>query len=223
MKNHPTPEEWMSFLYGEDSATRQAECRAHLRDCPECQQQWQTWRGSMAALDAWSVLPAPSRHATSPSRPRWPAAAAAAAAVLLAVGIAVGRLTASSSADARRAVAALRSEMESKLAGARDQLIQDLQLHQAELAQTIHAAAIEAASEETQQALSKFANALDQRREADHEAYVAALKQIEEQRLTDYATLRTALDTVAVNADDGLSQAHEQLMELATVARPTDH
>ena len=48
----------------------------------------------------------------------------------------------------------------------------------------------------------------------------AALKQIEEQRLTDYATLRTALDTVAVNADDGLSRAQEQLIELAAIARP---
>src|SRR5216117_2966844 len=219
MKTHPTPEEWMSFLYGEDSPASHAERSAHLRGCPECHQRLQTWRGSMAALDAWT-MPLPRGQHPGSRMLRW---AAAAAVVVLAFGFAIGRLTASPSARLSKAMAELRSEMELKLADAREELAQDLQLQQAELAQSIHAVAMQIADDETQHLLGKFAKALEERREIDHEAYLAALKQIEEQRLTDYATLRTALDTVAVNADDGLSRAQEQLMELATIARPMEH
>ena len=216
MKNHPTPEEWMSFLYGEDPPARHAECSGHLRACPECHQRVQTWRASMVALDAW-VVPQPCGQRPWRRPLRW----AAAAAVVLALGFVLGRATSSASADSRKAQTALRSEMESRLAAVREELRHNWQLQQTELAHNIHAASTDAASDATEQLFTKLAKALDERREADHETYLAALKQIEEQRLTDYATLRTALDTVAVNADDGLSRAQEQLIELAAIARPT--
>src|SRR5262249_28896793 len=157
----------------------------HLRDCLECRRQVQGWRSSMAALDAWQ-LPQPRQRPAFSSALRW----AAAAAVVLALGFVIGRLTALSSRDLKKAQAALRSQMQSELAGAREELTRNLQLHRAELAQTIHAAAAVAATEETQELLDKFAKALDERREVDQETYLAALKQIEEQRLNDYATLR---------------------------------
>jgi hypothetical protein len=59
-----------------------------------------------------------------------------------------------------------------------------------------------------------------QQRETDREFYVAALKSLEEHRVSEYAALRKDLDTVAVNADDGLSRAQEQLIELATLTQP---
>ena len=80
-------------------------------------------------------------------------------------------------------------------------------------------AAFDAAGEEAEHLLARITKVIDERREADHNAYAAALGQVEERRQSDFAALRTDLDTVAVNADDGLSRAQEKLIELATLAK----
>jgi len=208
MKTHPTPEEWMSFLYGEDSPARHAELGAHLHQCAECRGQVQTWRGGMTALDAWTE-PQPRRRWAPAPAVRW----AAAAAVILGLGIGVGRITSPAQAEMQQLTAALRAEMDTKLASAREEFDRTLQQQQAEVAEVVQAAAIDAAGEELEHLSARIANVINQRREADQETYLAALKQMEER----YATLRQDLDTVAVNADDGLSQAREQLIELAAI------
>src|SRR5207245_10403216 len=48
---HPSTEEWMSFLYEENSPRQRTELKAHLRSCPECCVKVAEWRAGMRALD----------------------------------------------------------------------------------------------------------------------------------------------------------------------------
>jgi hypothetical protein len=219
MKTHPTSEEWMSFLYGEDSPARHAELGAHLQGCAACRRQVQTWRGSMSALDAWAVPQTRRRSRFAAPAVRW----AAAAVVILGLGLGVGRLTSSANASAEQLAATLRSEMETKLASTREAFARTLQQQRAELAEAVHAAVVDAAGAEAEEIYARIARVLDERHENDRAAYFAALRQLDERRANDYAALRQDLDTVAVNADDGFSQTREQLLQLATYTQPGPH
>jgi len=214
MKTHPTPEEWMSFLYGEDSPARHAELGAHLHQCAECRGQVQAWRGSMTALDAWTEPPARRRWVPAPAV-RW----AAAAVVVLGLGIGLGRTTSSPSAEMRQLTAQLRNEMDTKFVSTREAFAQSLEQQRMEFTEAVQSAAMEARSDEAEQLLIRLAKLIEERREADQLTYLSALKQVEER----YAALRQDLDTVAVNADDGFSQTREQLVEIAALAqRPSN-
>jgi anti-sigma factor RsiW len=88
--NHPKPEEWVPYIYGEaPSDTRQA-LKAHLKACPQCRQEIETWKRSLGRLDLWRlprVRPRPPVLLTP--FVSW----AAAAAIMLAAGILIGRAT----------------------------------------------------------------------------------------------------------------------------------
>lgn len=211
MKTHPTPQEWMAFLYGEDSPARHAELGAHLHDCADCRRQVQTWRGSMAALNSWTMPQARQRTLFAVPAMRW----AAAAVLMLGLGIGAGRLGSSANADVGRLAAELRSEMEARLASTHEAFSQTLQQQRVQFAEAAHAAALEATSDEAEQLFARLARLVEERREADQQTYLAALKQVEER----YAALRQDLNTVAVNADDGLTQTREQLVEIAALAQ----
>jgi hypothetical protein len=215
MKTHPTPEEWMAFLYGEDSPARHTELGAHLHECADCRRHVQTWRGSMAALDTWTMPRTRQRSKFTAPVVRW----AAAAAVVLGLGIGFGRLSSSANADLGRLAAQLRSEMDAKLATTRNAFAQTLQQQQAEFAEAVHAAAAEATNDDAEKVFTRLAQLIEERREADQQTYLAALKQIEER----YAALRQDLNTVAVNADDGLTQTREQLVQIAALAQRPEH
>ena len=66
MNPHPTPEEWMSFLYEEDSQADHRLRTEHLRQCAECRQEVERWHHSMQALDDWQ-LPAAAVPASAAS------------------------------------------------------------------------------------------------------------------------------------------------------------
>ena len=215
MKTHPTPEEWMSFLYGEDAPPRHIELDAHLRDCAQCRQQVQQWRGSMSALDAWSVPQARRRVFARPAA-QWVAAAA----LVLGLGFGLGRVTIGPAPDLAQVKVELRAEMDTRLTAAREDYAQVLQQQQMEFAQAVRAAAAETATEETEQLFEKYVKALEERRESDRVTYLAALKQIDERRQSDFASLRQDVTTLAVNADDGFSRTQEQLLQLAAATQP---
>jgi hypothetical protein len=215
MKNHPTSEEWMSFLYGEDSPARHLELDGHLRDCDECRQKVQAWRSSMSALEAWAVPKRRTRWSPQPAV-RW----AAAAVLVLGLGFGIGRASSPSAAGMKQLQAAMQNEMQASLGAVRQEFALSLQRDRAELADTIHAAASQAAGQETEDLFTRFARLLDDRRQSDQQSYLAALNEIKALHLNSYTALRQDLDTLAVNADDGLSRTQEQLMELATIARP---
>lgn len=89
--NHPNPEEWVPYLYGEAGPAKRQDLKAHLQSCPECRQEVEAWRRSMNRLDHWKV-PSAERRPTGASLGLWRWATAAAA-VLLA-GVWIGRATA---------------------------------------------------------------------------------------------------------------------------------
>lgn len=115
---HPTPEELVSWVYGE--ANNAKELSAHVKECAECRAQVETWRATMKTLDD---LPAPvvRRRFTWAPPVQW----AAAAALFLALGIVVGRFAFSSSEAKLRA--AVQNEMTEQIAAMRAELVQDFE------------------------------------------------------------------------------------------------
>lgn len=216
MKTHPNSEEWMSFLYREVSPERSAELDTHLRQCGECQKHVAQWRGTMAALDADRSPAVTQRRRSAVPVLRW----AAAAALILGLGFGAGRWTSSPSAEMARLEAALRTEMETKLAASRAEFVAALDKRNAESRANLQTVASEAARVEAESLLMKFARSIDEQRDADRDVFVTALRNLEERRATEFAALRKDLDTLAVNADDGLSRTQEQLMELASMTQP---
>jgi hypothetical protein len=182
--NHPTPDQWMSFLYGEDSEQIHCDLDAHLRGCGDCAAKLKSLRAATSALDEWRLPRTPA------ARPRPVLRWAAAAVLLLAAGIGIGRFSAGNTESMR---ASMQLEMDTKLA---------------------------AAKAETQQLLAGFIKDLEQGRAADAGAFLVALKQMDARRGSETARLRRDLDTVAVFADARLSEAQEQLYQLATFAPP---
>ena len=215
MKTHPNSEEWMSFLYGEASPEDFSKLDAHLRQCGDCRKRVGQWRSSMAALDAWSPPVATLRRRSVVPVLRW----AAAAAVVLGLGIGVGRMTVSSSARFQQLEMSLRTEMETRMAANRAEFAAALEKHSAGLGVNVQTVASQAATREAEQLLVKFAKSFDEQRDADRDVYVTALRNLEERRASEFASLRKDLDTLAVNADDGLSRTQEQLMELASMTQ----
>lgn len=90
--NHPKPEEWVPYVYGELSAAARQELSAHLLSCPQCRDEVQTWKHALHQLDAWKLPPARRQRFPLLAQP-WLQWAAAAALAMLA-GIWIGRVTA---------------------------------------------------------------------------------------------------------------------------------
>ena len=205
----------MSFLYAEDAPDVHIRLQEHLRACADCRQRVDGWRQSMDTLDRWK-LPEPRPRRVPQHLTRY----AIAAGIVLGLGLALGRLTSPPATQARDAQAALRVYVDAQLKATRNELAQLLEQRQAELALALHSASTNAASTEAQQVLAQYAKLVDEQRETDRQAIVAAFRQLDERRQADYGTLREELQTVAVNADDGLTRAQEQLMELASATQP---
>lgn len=89
--NHPKPEEWVPYVYGEANSAARKELAAHLRTCVQCREEVQTWKRSLHRLDTWKVRRARRRRSEllAPVL-QW----AAAAVIMLTAGIGIGRATA---------------------------------------------------------------------------------------------------------------------------------
>ncbi len=195
---HPSAEEWMDFLYGELAPERRRELGVHLSQCAACAGQVKTWRTGMTALDEWT-LPA-MRRAPSQWQPvlKW----AAAAAVVLCLGFALGRQT----SPAAKEVAALKSSVV--------QLAETMERERLLNASNAVAAATESANSTTDQLLSDYAELNEARRAEDRQTFAAALHTFD----LRLARLRTELETVAVNTEDGFQQTQVGLTSLALTA-----
>ena len=89
--NHPKPEEWVPFIYGETKGQTYRALKSHLEACAQCRQQTDAWKQSMNLLDSWKV---PRTKRTPPFMAvPWFGWAAATAMVLL-CGVLIGRATA---------------------------------------------------------------------------------------------------------------------------------
>ncbi len=107
--NHPTREEWVPYLFGEAKSDARRQLNAHLKDCPDCRQEIETWKMSLGLLDAWKLPPVPRPAPSFAPLLNW----AAAAAVILLVGFGIGRLTAK--ANVQKVRAAIEPELRREL------------------------------------------------------------------------------------------------------------
>jgi hypothetical protein len=191
---HPEREEWVPFIFGEADAGRRRELEGHLDECAECRDEIESWQRSLGRLDSWE-LPAPAKRRRNFARlAKW----AAAAVVVLSIGFAIGRGTAAH-VDAEKVRAAVEKDLRGQVA----QIARDEAAKAASLAVT-------ASSQKA-----------ETRRAADNRVIFAVLERLETQHTTDCLTLKKELDTLAINADAGLRQTEEQLVQFADYSRPT--
>src|SRR5262249_7082983 len=122
---------------------------------------------------------------------------AAAAAVVLAIDFAIGRSSATH-VDVEKVRAAVQKDLRGQLAQiARDEAAKTASL-----------------------AITAFSQRTETRRAADNRVIFAVLERLETQHATDCLTLKKELDTLAINADAGLRQTEEQLVQFADYSRP---
>jgi anti-sigma factor RsiW len=200
--NHPTREEWMSYLYDELATAEHSGLEAHLAVCPDCKVRLGQWRAARSELDTWRLPAKPARLALARPLIQW----AAAAAIVLGFGFGIGRLAATVNAQKVRAEIepAIRQELTREFA-------RTLRLELDRAA----SATLSASGEQTRQVLADYAKALETKRVEDLQRTYAALEKLESRRLADYVSLKSELDTVAVLTDAGLRQ-------LADSTQPAD-
>jgi anti-sigma factor RsiW len=191
---HPEREEWVPFIFGEADAGRSRQLESHLDDCAECREEIQSWKRSLGRLDSWELPPITKRRANFAPLVKW----AAAAAVVLCVGFAIGRSSATH-VDTEKVRAAVERDLRGQLA----------QISRDEAAKTASLA------------IAAFSQKTETRRAAVNRVIFAVLERLETQHATDCLTLKKELDTLAINADAGLRQTEEQLVQFADYSRPT--
>jgi hypothetical protein len=195
--NHPSAEEWMAYLYDEVAPERKRELHAHLAQCGDCGRQLHQWRAGMVALDEWKLPPI--KHTRSVPQPVALARWAVAAVLVLAVGFAIGRQTAS----AARELSALKATVA--------QLTERVEGRGFDASNTV-AVATTAANAEALRLLSDYAQLDDARRTQDRQTVGLVLREMDSRLLK----LRTELETVAVNTETGFRQTKEGLTTLAS-------
>jgi negative regulator of sigma E activity len=198
--NHPDATEWMAFLYGEVAPERKRALDKHLVECSVCTKQVSAWRSGMSALDDWKIPV--TRATTSWAMPvlKW----AAAAAVVLCVGFVLGRQTSSANAEL--------VELKTSVA----QLADTLKRQQGEQLTNTVTLATAAANTETLRLLSGYSQLQAEQRYSDQQAIGTTLRSFE----TRLSRLRTELETVALNTENGFEQTHDNLTRLAAYSAP---
>jgi anti-sigma factor RsiW len=214
---HPSPEQLVSFLYGEVTPQERSELRAHLQACVACQAQLQTWRGTAKTLDDWPLPQGASRRSWRPVL-QW----AAAAVIVLGLGFGAGRLTWPGPADVTALRASLESEFQRRIETARAELSQQVKQQQVEALAAVLPAASEAARSETQRLVAGLAKSLEERTALDHQRVLAALQGMDDKWGRTYGTMRRDLETVAVLAENGFQDTQRQLVELATYTQSSE-
>jgi len=210
--NHPTREEWMSYLYDELTAEEHSGLEAHLAVCPDCKTRVSDWRAARKNLDAWQLPARPARVPLQRPLVRW----AAAAALMIAIGFGVGRFATPATANAGKIRAAIEPEIRQQLRQEFTQLLRD-ELDKAA------SATLAASSEQTKHWVEDYAQALEAKRTEDGQAINAALNKLESQRLADFVSLKKDVDTVAVWTDAGLRRARQELFQLADYTQPANN
>jgi anti-sigma factor RsiW len=216
---HPQREEWAPFLFGEATADVRTKLTAHLAHCPECATEIAAWRRSIGRLDEWRL---PAREATpraAASGLRW----AVAASVVLGLGFGLGWIAKPSGPEA----AELRAQVETSVKAAFASEVRPQIMAEVERASTQSQdrtsnalAALEvrlARASETgsRQVLQGLTTVWHSAREEDRQVFATLLDQLQEQRATDYVSLRKDLETLATLTDDEMRQARSRLNQLA--------
>jgi hypothetical protein len=194
---HPNRDEWAPYVFGESAGAEARRLEAHLESCAECAAEVEGWRRSLKVLDSWSLpCAARPRKIIAPVF-RW----AVAAAIVLAAGIAMGRMTA---LDAGTLRADVEASVKSALA---TEFQQALARSEARLAAM--------AEENSRELLRTFSESVEEGRVEDREEVIALLQEQQRQADTRLAAFRRDLETVASFADQEFRQAKLALTLLA--------
>src|SRR5439155_13981573 len=161
--NHPTREEWMSYLYDELTAEEHSSLAAHLAVCPDCKTRVSDWRSARKNLDAWQLPARPGRVPFQRPLVRW----AAAASLMIGIGFGVGRFATPATANAGKIRAAIEPEIRQQLRQEFTQLLRD-ELDKAA------SATLAASGEQTKHWVEDYAKALEAKRTEDSQAIYAA-------------------------------------------------
>ncbi len=197
--NHPKPEEWVPYIFGEANPEARKTLRDHLQTCSECRARLDGWNRSLKRLDAWP-LPRPAQtHAPYTFGLRW--AAAAAVLLVLGLGFLLGRV-ASTRVDVEQLRASIAAEVRQELRGELVQLVRE----ETGKAAT---ATLAASTQQSRGWLAAYARALDARLETE---------KIE--RIADCLSLKRDVDTIAINADAGLRHTQQSLAQLSRAPAP---
>jgi anti-sigma factor RsiW len=196
---HPDQESWISYLYHDDLPPgRRAELESHLAACRSCRDRLASWNRVRQHLDTRRI---PARTLRFPSAPNL--LRLAATLMVLAAGMALGRYA-----------LADRPDLESFRVQIREELAAELRSDW----QDSLSAAKAAQRADLDFLLAEFAAALEQQRRQDLGAVQQAMLQLDHQHRSDHASLRRDVETVAMLTDASFRLAHEQLVQVASVA-----
>ena len=210
--NHPKPEEWAPYLFGEIKGPRRRQLRAHLRACVECRGEMASWKRTLGRLDAWQ-LPGTPPPAFMPAPAFWWAAAAA---LVLGIGFLAGRWSRPTEAQIatlvrQEAKAQARQELKADLLAAlAPGTPRQVDAFQRQLRQQVQTVLSRAGRSEA------FNAALAE----DRRTTLALLERMAQQQADAYVSLRRDLETLATAAADGLQQNGRQIVQLESVYRP---
>ena len=193
---HPNRDEWAPFVFGEATGAEARRLQAHLESCTECATEVEGWRRSLKVLDSWSLPPTARPGNIVAPVFRW----AVAAAIVLAAGIAMGRMTAP---DATR----LRADVEGSV-----KLALATEFQQALARSEARLAAM--AEENSRELLRTFSESVEEGRVEDRQEVMALLQEQQRQSDVRLAAFRRDLETVALFADQEFRQAKLALTQL---------
>ncbi|MDX1951679.1 MAG: hypothetical protein SFY81_05815 [Verrucomicrobiota bacterium] len=209
--NHPSPEEWIDFLYEEIDEKTANRLKKHLHDCSQCRAQLNQWEQSRALLNRWKIE-VPHRPASLPAWMQW----AAAVLILFSVGYFSGKEVHSAANQEQRLAKNVKAEIQAQLAIA-------LQAAEAQWKQDVSRQFEHALLRIEQNAKQETAAVLAAAEKAHGEEtskIYSIIATLEQQRIADLSLLRKELETVALNAEDGFSKAQRQMIQLANYQRP---
>ncbi len=178
--NHPKPEEFVPYLYGESTPDARRHLKAHLKACAECREQVESWRRSVNRLDAWQLPRTRTPIELFGPVLKW----AAAAVLLLGLGFGFGRFSGQQALAEK-----VRTRVEPQL---RETLRQEMaQMVQHEFARNSSAILL-ASSDQAEKLLAAYNSVNETRRTEDLERLYLALKK--------------QLDIVAINTQQEFVQ-----------------
>jgi hypothetical protein len=214
---HPTPEELVSWFYGEKTTRPHRELESHVDECAECRAQVGAWRATTEVLND---LPAPvARRRWTPVPWQW----AAAAALFVALGIVLGRFAFAT--DEAKLRAALRADMQQQLTTAREEMSREFQRRHDDVVAQVAAAAEAKIAVGSQKLAEDFGLALQQARAEDRVTYLTALRELRAKYDAEVATLKRGIETVVALADYGFEATEQRFAQLAaasTTQPPTE-
>ena len=215
---HPTPEELVSWIYGEKTTHSRRDLQSHVAECSECRAQVDAWRATTDVLNDLPAPAAPRRRWTPVAAPlQW----AVAAALFMALGIVLGRFAFST--DEAKLRAALQADMQQQLATAREEMAQEFQRRQDDVVAQVAAAADAKIEFGTRKLAEDFGAAIQQARAEDRATYLTAIRELGAKHDAEVATLKRGIETVVALADYGFEATEQRFAQLAASTQtPTE-